>query len=68
MNKKGWHITLWNVKLLQASPHPPVQQENEEDIWAHFTSLGAFKCVHPVSGVEPSADVIVAAGKQGALY
>ena len=24
-----------------------VHQENEEALWAHFTLLGAFKCVHP---------------------
>ena len=55
-----------------------VHPEREEAVRAHFTVLGAFKCVHPASGVkwsrnivvkllEPPADVIVAAREQGAV-
>ena len=36
-----------------------VHQENEEAVWAHFTSLGAFKCVHPASGVKWSRNIVV---------
>ena len=50
-----------------------LHQENKEAVLAHFTSLGAFKCVHLASGagilywnvLEPSSDVIVAAREQG---
>ena len=55
-----------------------VHQENEKAVWAQSSSLRAFKCVDPASGVkwsriivvkllEPSADVIVSAREQGAL-
>ena len=31
----------------------------EEAVWAHFTSLRAFKCVHPASGVKWSRNILV---------
>ena len=36
-----------------------VHQENEEAVWAHFTSLGAFKSVHPVSELKWSRYIVV---------
>ena len=53
-----------------------VHPEWADGLRPHFTVLKAFKCVHPASEagillwnfLEPSAEVIVAAVKQGVMY
>ena len=48
-------IKSWQAK----STFKCVHQENEEAVWAHFTSLGAFKCIHPASRVKWSRNIVV---------
>ena len=57
--KRGLALPRFYKNLGRASPHLPAHQENEEAVWAHFTSLRAFKCVHPASGVKWSRNIVV---------
>ena len=36
-----------------------VHPAREEAVWAHFTVLGAFKCIHPACGVKWSRNIVV---------
>ena len=57
--KRGLALQRFYKILRGKSTFKCVHQENEEAVWANFSSLGAFKCVHPASGVKWSRNIVV---------